>query len=65
MELTLIAHPIQIEVLVTHDCILVEHFVKAAQLEADQFVVMQSLKVPILLCHWWQLLQLVGWDVES
>ena len=49
MELAFSTHPIKVEILMAKDGVFVEDFVKLAKFEADDFVVMQAFKVPVLL----------------
>jgi len=49
MEFAFSTHPVEIEVLMAKDGVFVEDFVKLTKFEADDLVVMQALKVPVLL----------------
>ena len=49
MKFAFSTHPVKIEVLMAKDGVFVEDFVKLTKFEADDLVVMQALKVPVLL----------------
>lgn len=60
----LIAHPLEIQMFIADECILIEHFVELAQLEEDEFVEVLALDMPVLPHGFCEPLYGLGWDHE-
>ena len=65
MQLFGSAHPVEVEQLLTHDCITEENLVELSKLEEEHFLEVVYFELPVLCHSRSETLPLVWWDEKS